>query len=84
MIVFDRNSPPGIGTLLSSMLFPRVNEERVVLFHNRWWTDDGALIGPNELDDFFLYTCARAGLQPHFRRGWISRRHPAWDVRAAN
>jgi hypothetical protein len=82
MLVLDRDSPPGIGTLLSSMLFPRVDERRIVLFHNRWWTDAGALIGPNELDDFFIYTCMRAGYPPRFRQRWFSSGRPAWDARA--
>jgi hypothetical protein len=41
MLVFDRDSPPGIGTLLSSMLFPRFDEGRIVLFHMSWTTDAG-------------------------------------------
>jgi hypothetical protein len=80
MMVFDRDSPPGIGALLSSMLFPRFDEGRMVLFHSRWTTDEGAMIGVNRLDDFFIDTCGRAGREPHFRRTWFTWGRPGWDV----
>ena len=82
MLVFNRDSPPGIGTLLSSMLFPRVDEGRVVLLYSNWRTADGALIPMYLLDDFFLDICRRAGYEPHFRRTWFAFGRPGWDVRA--
>lgn len=82
MLVLDRDSPPGFGALLSSMLFPRVDEGRIVLFHNRWATAEGAYIGANEVDDFFIDTCRRAGYEPHFRRTWFTWGRPGWDVSA--
>jgi hypothetical protein len=82
MMVFDRDSPPGMGTLLSSMLLPRFDEGRIVLFHSRWTTAEGAMIGVDRLDDFFLDTCRRAGFDPHFRRTWFTVGRPGWDARA--
>jgi hypothetical protein len=67
VLVLDRDSPPGFGTLLSSMLFPRVDDRRIVLFYNRWWNGD-ALILPGQLDDFIRDTCRRAGYEPQFRK----------------
>jgi hypothetical protein len=82
MLVFDRDSPPGMGTLLSSMLFPRFDEERIVLFHMSWTTDVGARIAYDRVDDFFIDTCRRAGLEPHFRRTWFTLGRPGWDAHA--
>jgi hypothetical protein len=82
MLVFDRDSPPGIGTLLSSMLFPRFDEGRIVLFHMSWTTAAGARIAYDRVDDFFIDTCRRAGLEPHFRRTWFTIGSPGWDARA--
>jgi hypothetical protein len=82
MLVFDRDSPPGIGTLLSSMLFPRFDEGRIVLFHMSWTTAAGARIAYNRVDDFFIDTCRRAGYEPHFRRTWFTWGRPGWDVSA--
>lgn len=67
VLVLDRDSPPGFGTLLGSMLFPRVDDRRIVLFYNRWWNGD-ALILPGQLDDFIRDTCRRAGYEPQFRK----------------
>jgi hypothetical protein len=83
MMVFDRDSPPGMGTLLSSMLFPRCDEGRMVLFHSRWTTEAGVMIGVSRLDDFFIDTCTRAGCEPHFRRTWFTCGRPGWDARFA-
>jgi hypothetical protein len=59
---------------------PRFDEGRIVLFHSRWTTAEGALIGVNRLDDFFIDTCRRAGYEPHFRRTWFTIGRPGWDV----
>jgi hypothetical protein len=82
MMVFDRDSPPGMGTLLSSMLFPRFDDGRIVLFHINWTTDEGVRIAYTRVDDFFIDTCRRAGYEPHFRRTWFTFGRPGWDVRA--
>ena len=71
-----------VGTLLSSMLFPRVDEGRIVLFHARWATTEGALIGVNEVHDFFQDACRRAGYEPHSRRKWFTIGRAPWDVTA--
>ena len=80
MLVFDRDSPPGIGTLLSSMLLPRFDEGRIVLFLMSWTTAAGARIAYDRVDDFFIDTCRRAGLEPHFRRTWFTFGRPGWDA----
>jgi hypothetical protein len=80
MLVFDRDSPPGVGTLLSSMLFPRFDEGRIVLFYMSWTTAAGARIAYTRVDDFFIDTCRRAGYEPHFRRTWFTWGRPGWDV----
>ena len=82
MLVFDRDSAPGMGTLLSSMLFPRFDEGRIVLFLMSWTTDDGARIAYNRVDDFFIDTCKRAGLELHFRRTGFTIGRPGWDAHA--
>jgi len=82
MLVFDRDSLPGMGTLLSSMLLPRFDEGRIVLFLMSWTTAAGARIAYNRVDDFFIDTCRRAGYEPHFRRTWFTFGRPGWDVRA--
>ena len=80
MLVFNRDTRPGAGTLLSSMLFPRVDDGRIVLFHNRWYNPDGAIIPPGTVDDFFLDTCSRAGYEPQFMKKWY-KTGTNWEVR---
>jgi hypothetical protein len=80
--LFDRDKFPGMGTLMSSMLFPRFDDGRIVLIHNRWWSAQGSIISPNRIDDFFLDICRRAGHEPHFRRTWLTTGRPGWDVRS--
>jgi hypothetical protein len=82
MLVFDRDSPPGMGTLLSSILFPRFDEKRIVLFLMNWTTAADVRIAYDRVDDFFIDTCRRAGLQLHIRRTWFTYGRPAWDARA--
>jgi len=80
MVVFDRDRPPGIGTLVSSMLFPRVDDGRIVMFHNRWYDAKASIISPNRIDDFFLDMCKRAGYEPHMRKTWFTRGRLAWSA----
>ena len=81
VLVLDRDSPPGFGTLLTSMLVPRVDDERIVLFYNRWWNGD-ALIPPGQLDDFIRDTCRRAGYEPQFRKTMFdSSAGGPWEIR---
>lgn len=78
MLVLSRDSRPGIGMLMSSMLFPRVDDERVVFFYNRWWTADGGLIAPTIVDDLVRAVCARSGHPPAMagKASWEIR--PNW------
>jgi hypothetical protein len=80
MVVFDRDSPPGFGALVSSILFPRVDERRIVLFHNRWYDAQANIISPNRIDDFFLDMCKRAGYELRMRKTWFTRGRLAWSA----
>jgi hypothetical protein len=39
---------------MGSVLFPRVDDGRVVLFFNRWWDADGYFIGPQDPPPCFI------------------------------
>jgi hypothetical protein len=79
MLVLYRDTRPSVVTWLTSVLFPRVTEERVVLFFNRWWDADGYLVGPQVLSDRFHRACARAGRKPSKIGGFFRR--SGWEVR---
>jgi hypothetical protein len=81
MLVFDRDSRPGMFTLLSSMLFPRFDEGRIVLFYNKWLTADGAMIPYTVVDDFFRDACRRAGRHPQFKEPMFAVGPGRWEVR---
>jgi hypothetical protein len=72
MLVLSRDSRPGVVALLGSRLFPRVDDQRVVFYYNRWWTAEGALIPPTIVDELIRDVCARAGHppQPRGRGSW--------------
>jgi hypothetical protein len=81
MLVFSRDTKPGYGTLLSSMLFPRVDEGRIVLLYSNWRTaEDDALIPVPLLDDFFRDACGRAGHEPRFRKMIFEYGPQPWEV----
>lgn len=78
MLVLSRDSRPGFGMLISSMLVPRVDDARVVLFYNRWWTADGALIAPTIVDDLIRDVCARSGHPTNFTGNGPWEVTPRW------
>ena len=80
MVVFDRDTPPGFGALVSSVLFPRFDDGRIVLFHNRWYNAQATIIAPSRIDDFFLDMCRRARYEPHMRKTWLSSGRLAWSA----
>jgi hypothetical protein len=80
MLIFDRDTPPGFGTMVSSLLFPRFDDARIVLFHNRWYNAQANIISPIQIDDFFLDMCRRAGYEPHMRKTWLTTGRLAWDA----
>jgi hypothetical protein len=80
MVIFDRDTAPGFGAMVSSVLFPRVDDARIVLFHNRWYNAQANIISPIQIDDFFIDMCRRAGYQPNFRKTWFTRGRLAWDA----
>jgi hypothetical protein len=65
------------------VLWPRVTEERVALFFNRWWDADGHLIGPRDMAGVFYQAWARGGRTPtkipSLFGGWFGAR--GWEVR---
>lgn len=75
MMVLYRDTEPSVWTWLGSVLFPRVDDERVVLFFNRWHTAEGAYVGPRDLAALFYQACVRAGRTP------IKRADGGWAVR---
>jgi len=74
MMVLYRDMQPTIWTWLGSVLFPRVDDERVVLFFNRWHTAEGYFVGPRDLGALFYQACVRAGRSPIEANG-------SWEVR---
>jgi hypothetical protein len=64
MLVLSRDTRPNGMTWLSSVLLPRVDDERVVLYFSRWWDADGALIVPSMMADLFRRTYVYAGREP--------------------
>lgn len=74
MMVLYRETRPTIWTWLGSVLFPRVDEERVVLFFNRWHTAEGYFVGPRDMAALFYQACVRAGSTPIETNG-------GWEVR---
>jgi len=79
MLVLCRDTPPSLWTWLSSVLLPRVNEERIVLFFSRWWDADGYFVGPRDMAALFFQACERAGRPPTI----LSHRFSidTWEVR---
>jgi hypothetical protein len=79
MLVLNRDTPPSPWTWLSSVVFPRVNDERVVLFFNRWHDADGYFVGPRDMAALFFQACERACRPPTILN------HPfgadTWEVR---
>ena len=73
MVIFDRDTPPGFGAMVTSMLFPRVDDYgRIVMFHQPVVRRHGRLISPNRIDDFYLDLCRRAGYEPHVTKTWFT------------
>jgi hypothetical protein len=64
MLVLYRNMEPSWWSWLGSVLIPRVNDERVAVFFNRWRDADGYFVGPRDLGALFYQACVRAGRPP--------------------
>jgi hypothetical protein len=79
MLVLCRDTRPGIATRLSSRLFPRVTDGRVVVFLNRWRDADGRYVTPDELAARFYQACAHAGHTPSKPPGFLA--NDGWQVR---
>jgi hypothetical protein len=79
MLVLYRDTQPSMWTWLGSLLFPRVDDERVVVLFNRWWDADGYFVAPQDLAALFHQACARAGRTPTQTHGVGT---PGWEVRA--
>jgi hypothetical protein len=81
MLVFDRDRRPGVGTLLSSILFPRFDDGRIVLFYINWTTTAGVRISHTRADEFFRDVCRRAGHEPRIMKRFWSYGTDPWEVR---
>lgn len=81
MLVFSRDSRPGAVVLFNSMLWPRVDDGRIVFLYSKWFNADGAMIPITLLDDFFRDICRRAGHEPHMRKAEWSIGPGGWEVR---
>ena len=79
MLVLYRDAQAGVWAWPSSVLFPRVDDERVVVFFNRWWDADGYFVGPRDMAALFYQACQRAGRTPTERRSFFGV--PGWEVR---
>lgn len=79
MLVMYRDTPPSPWTWLSSILVPRVDGERVVLFFNRWWDADGYFVGPRDMAALFFQACERAGRRPTILNHFFGS--DTWEVR---
>jgi hypothetical protein len=79
MLVLCRDVKPSMWTYMGSVLFARVDDERVVLFFNRWRTADGFFVGPRDLAALFYQACVRAGHTPTQRNNFFIS--PGRDVR---
>jgi hypothetical protein len=80
MLVLYRDMRPSLGMRIGSVLQPRVTDERVVLFFNRWWDADGYFVAPSDLAAVFYQACARAGRTPSRIPGGLFG-DPGWEVR---
>jgi hypothetical protein len=78
MLVMCRDRRPTFLTRHASILFPRVDDERVVLFFNRWWDAEGYFVGPRDLAAVFYHACVRARHTPKERPGFF--RAPDWEA----
>jgi hypothetical protein len=79
MLVLSRDTPPSPWTWLSSVLWPRVNGERIVLFFNRWWDADGYFVGPRDMAALFFQACELAGHPPTVLNHFFGS--DTWEVR---
>jgi hypothetical protein len=79
MLVLYRDTRPSMWTWPGNVLFPRVDDERVVLFFNRWRDADGYFVGPRDMAALFYQACVRAGRTPTERRSFFGA--PGWEVR---
>ena len=79
MLVMYRDTPPSIFTRWSSVLWPRCDDGRVVVFFQSWRDSEGYLLGAYDIAGLFYQACVRAGRTPktldHFFR------QPSWEVR---
>ncbi|WP_156622966.1 hypothetical protein [Mycobacterium sp. 1164966.3] len=79
MLVLRRDTRPSPWTWLSSVLLPRVDDERVVLFCSRWWDADGYFVGPRDMAALFFQACERAGRLPTILNHFFGS--DGWEVR---
>lgn len=64
MLILRRDSPVTFWTALSTHIYPRFNEERVIVFLQHWRMPDGRRISPDAMGEVFYQACVRAGRTP--------------------
>jgi hypothetical protein len=79
MLVLYRDKPPNFVNRWGSIWFPRVNDERAVLFFHGWRTAEGYFVGGYDLAALFYQACVRAGRTPVELDHFFAK--PSWEVR---
>lgn len=79
MLTLYRDKPPNFVNRWGSIWFPRVNDERAVLFFHGWRTAEGYFVGGYDLAALFYQACVRAGRTPVEVDHFFAK--PSWEVR---
>lgn len=64
MLILSRDAPLTFLSALGTHLFPRVSEERAIVFFQYWRMADGSWVAPDALAEVFRKACVRAGRTP--------------------
>ncbi|MCV6976461.1 hypothetical protein [Mycobacterium bourgelatii] len=64
MLILRRDSPLTFWAALSTHIYPRFDDERVIVFLQTWRTPDGTRISPDAMGQVFCQACVRAGRTP--------------------
>ncbi|MCV6962972.1 hypothetical protein BST27_01865 [Mycobacterium intermedium] len=64
MLILRRDSPLTFWAALSTHIYPRFNDERVIVFLQTWRTSDGTRISPDAMAELFCQACIRGGRTP--------------------
>lgn len=78
MLIMRRDGPVTFWNALSTHIYPRFNDECVIVFFQNWWTADGGWVAPDAMGEVFRQACIRAGRRPVFETE-VDRSD--WEVR---